>query len=69
MGRVDLLHYLIRRHYEIYRKPVYGRKKIQKLLFLVEHLNPASRRVTRSTGLTGYRFYIWLYGRSSESGL
>jgi len=66
MGRVDLLHYLIRKHYELYRKPVYGRKKIQKLLFLVEHLDPATRRVTKSTGLTGYKFYIWLYGPFSE---
>jgi len=66
MRRIDLLHYLIRRHYELYRKPVYGRKKIQKLLFLVEHLDPATSRVTKSTGLTGYRFHIWLYGPFSE---
>jgi len=65
MERVDLLYYLIRRHYELYGK-LYGRKKLQKLLFLVEHLDPASRGVVKSTGLTGYRFYIWLYGPFSE---
>jgi len=63
MGNTVLLYYLIRRHYELYRKPVYGRKK---LLFLVEHLDPATSRVTKSTGLTGYRFHIWLYGPFSE---
>jgi len=63
--RVDLLHYLIRRHYELYGK-LYGRKKLQKLLFLIEHLDPASRRVVKSTGLTGYKFYIWLYGPFSD---
>jgi len=45
MGRVDLLYYLIRRHYELYGKPVYGRKKLQRLLFLVEHLDPSNREV------------------------
>jgi len=65
MERVGLLRYLITRHYELYGK-LYGRKKLQKLLFLVEHLDLSSRRVVKSTGLTGYKFYIWLYGPFSE---
>jgi len=65
MRRLDLLYYLIRRHYELYGK-LYGRKKIQKLLFLVEHLDPALRRVVKSTGLTRYRFFIWVRGPFSD---
>lgn len=45
---------------------VYGRKKIQKLLFLVEHYDLESNRVVRSQGLTGYRFIVWLYGPFSK---
>ena len=61
----DVLLYLINRHFSLYGL-LYGRKKIQKLVFLVEHLDPDGWRITRSSGLTGYRFKIWLYGPFSE---
>jgi len=64
-SRRGILLYLIKEHYKLYGK-LYGRKKIQKLLFLVEHLDLTSGRVMKSTGLTGYRFKIWLYGPFSE---
>ena len=65
VNRLDILLYLIRRHYSLHGK-LYGRKKLQKLLFLVEHLNPATGKLTRSSGATGYRFIIWLYGPFSR---
>ncbi|MCE4611427.1 MAG: SocA family protein [Desulfurococcales archaeon] len=66
MGGVSALFYLIRRHYELHGD-LQGRKKLQKLMFLVEHLDPERGRLTPSTGLTGYKFVIWLYGPFSQS--
>lgn len=65
MERSDVLLYIIRSYYEHYGK-LYGRKKLQKLLFLVEHLDPSTGRIVPSTGITRYRFKIWLYGPFSE---
>ena len=64
-SRPNVLLYLIRRYYSQYKK-LYGRKKIQKLLFLIEHLDLKRNAIVSSTGLTGYRFKIWLYGPFSE---
>ena len=58
---LKLLLYLLDRHYDFYGE-LHGRKKLQKLLFLVEHYDPEEGRLTRSTGFTGYKFTIWLYG-------
>lgn len=65
MKRSNVLLYLIQRYYDIYGK-LYGRKKLQKLLFLVEHLDLDTGRVVPSRGITGYKFKIWLYGPFSE---
>ncbi len=35
-------------------------------MFLVEHLEPSTGRITVSSGLTRYRFIIWLYGPFSR---
>ena len=66
MSGINVLFYLIRRHYELHGD-LQGRKKLQKLMFLVEHLDPRTGRLTTSTGLTGYKFIIWLYGPFSQS--
>ncbi len=65
MKRSDVLLYFIQRYHSHYGK-LYGRKKLQKLLFLVEHLDPNTGRIVPSRGITGYRFKIWLYGPFSE---
>ncbi len=62
----DVLLCLLLKFYNMYRKPLYGRKKIQKLLFLLEHFDPESKRVVKSRGLTGYRFVVWSYGPFSK---
>jgi len=64
--RTKLLYYLILRFYERFRKPLYSRKKIQKLLFLVEHFDLERRAIVKSLGITGYTFYIWGYGPFSK---
>ena len=60
-GRYVLL-YLLKRFNEVWGDKLYGRKKLQKLLFLIEHLDVSSEKLSTSTGLTGYKFIIWLYG-------
>lgn len=65
MKRSDILLYLIYKYYREHGK-LYGRKKLQKLLFLVEHLDPATNRIVPSRNITGYKFKIWLYGPFSE---
>ncbi|MEM1610938.1 MAG: Panacea domain-containing protein [Sulfolobales archaeon] len=65
MGREHVLLYLLSGLFDKYGE-VYGRKKIQKLLFLVEHYDLEGSRVVRSQGLTGYRFIVWLYGPFSK---
>jgi len=66
MKSIDVLHYLILRFYDIYGKPLYGRKKIQKLMFLIEHYDLKDKKVRKSKGLTGYKFLIWTYGPFSK---
>jgi len=65
VGRYVLL-YMLLKFYSMYGKPLYGRKKIQKLLFLVEHFDLGSKRIVKSRGLTGYRFVVWSYGPFSK---
>jgi len=65
--RTRVLYYLIKEFNEQFGKELDGRKKVQKLMFLVEHWNPNTNRIVKSTGLTGYIFKIWLYGPFSES--
>ena len=63
--RLRVLYYLVRRHYELYGE-LRGRKKLQKLLFLAEHLDPDTGTPTPSTGATGYTFIIWVSGPLSR---
>ena len=63
---MDVLLYLITKYFEIFKKPLDGRKKLQKLLFLVEHFDPDRELVTKSSGYTGYTFRIWMYGPFSK---
>lgn len=64
--RWKVLLYLLLKFFDMYDKPLYGKKKIQKLLFLVEHYDLDTGRITRSQGLTGYRFAVWSYGPFSK---
>ena len=64
--RDKVLLYLLWRFFEKYKSPLDGRKKIQKLLFLIEHYDPEQRRIKPSTGITGYKFVIWSYGPFSK---
>ncbi|RLF10265.1 MAG: hypothetical protein DRJ69_03375 [Thermoprotei archaeon] len=64
--RSRFLKALIGRFQELYGRPLDGRKKLQKLTFLVEHWSPSEEKVVRSTRLTGYTFRIWMYGPFSE---
>ena len=66
MEPIDVLYYLILRFFDMYKKPLYGRKKIQKLMFLVEHYDLSSEKVVKSKRLTGYEFFIWSYGPFSK---
>ena len=66
MTGVSFLKALIGRFQELYGRPLDGRKKVQKLTFLVEHWSPDDDKVVRSTRLTGYVFRIWMYGPFSE---
>ncbi|ABL89084.1 hypothetical protein Pisl_1937 [Pyrobaculum islandicum DSM 4184] len=59
VGRRALL-YLVVSHWRRWGE-VWGKKKVQKLMFLVEHWD-GGRGVSKSLGLTGYRFVVWLYG-------
>jgi len=61
LGNASVVLEVVKVHNRLYGK-LYGRKKIQKLVFLVEHLNLATGRVVRSTGLTGYSFKVWVSG-------
>ncbi len=61
-----ILYYLIKRFYEIYKRPLEGRKKLQKLIFLVEHFDLDTSRIVPSSGITGYKFKIWYYGPYSS---
>jgi len=63
---VIVLYYLIHVFYKLFERPLDGRKKLQKLLFLVEHFDLKENRVTKSQKLTGYEFKIWIYGPFSE---
>jgi len=65
MRRLVLL-YMLLRFFEKYRCNMEGRKKVQKLMFLVEHYDLKTKTVKKSTGLTGYRFKIWSYGPFSK---
>ena len=62
--RMLVLLYTIYKYFELYGWPLYGRKKLQKLMFLVEHWD--NGRIVKSTGLTGYKFNVWLYGPFSR---
>ncbi|HDH07306.1 MAG TPA: DUF4065 domain-containing protein [Thermoproteales archaeon] len=62
----EVLLYLILKFSEIYGGEIDGRKKIQKLLFLVEHYDPDRKIVTTSSNTTGYEFIIWSYGPFSK---
>jgi len=57
---------LVGKFEELYGRPLDGRKKLQKLVFLVEHWDPNKGKITRSTNLTGYVFRIDMYGPYSE---
>jgi len=61
LGNVSVVLEVVKAHNRLYGK-LYGRKKIQKLVFLVEHLNLATGRAVKSTGLTGYSFKVWVSG-------
>jgi len=61
LGNISVVLEVVKVHNKLYGK-LYGRKKIQKLVFLVEHLNLATGRAMRSTGLTGYSFKVWVSG-------
>lgn len=56
----NVLLYLILKHFDMFGE-VYGRKKIQKLVFLLEYTD-RGERVVGKRGLVGYKFVIWLYG-------
>ncbi|ADI31348.1 type II toxin-antitoxin system antitoxin SocA domain-containing protein [Staphylothermus hellenicus] len=66
MDRRDVLLNIIMYFNKIYKKPLDGRKKLQKLLFLVEHLDIESGKLSRSRGLTGYKFIVYSYGPFSK---
>jgi len=61
LGNISVVLEVVKAHNRLYGK-LYGRKKIQKLVFLVEHLNLATGRAMRATGLTGYSFKVWVSG-------
>jgi len=61
-----VLYYVIKRFCEKYNRPLEGHKKLQKLLFLVEHFDLSKNKPTPSSGLTGYVFRIWYYGPYSS---
>jgi len=52
--------YLIQEYWRKFNEPIDGRKKIQKLMFLVEHWE--NNKIVKSIGLTGYVFKIYYYG-------
>ena len=56
--------WLISLYYKMFERELEGRKKLQKLLFLVEHWEKG--RIVRSLGLTGYRFKVYYYGPFSK---
>jgi len=60
--RRRVLYALIREFVRVFGRELDGRKKLQKLMFLVEHWDLETGRITKSSGLTGYTFKIWLYG-------
>ena len=60
--RRRVLCHLIREYVRTFGRELDGRKKLQKLMFLVEHWDPETGKIRKSTGLTGYTFKIWLYG-------
>lgn len=64
--RKSILLYVIEYFNNVYGKPLDGRKKLQKLLFLIEHLDIKTEKIRKSTGLTGYTFKIWNYGPFSK---
>ena len=58
MSGLSFLMALIGRFKELHERPLDGRKKLQKLTFLVEHWSPSENKVVKSTNLTGYVFKI-----------
>jgi len=61
-----VLYYLVYVFHRLFNRPLDSRKKLQKLLFLMEHLDLKKNIITKSQKLTGYEFKIWLYGPFSE---
>jgi len=64
--REFVLYYVIKKFCEKYNRPLEGRKKLQKLLFLVEHFDLDEGKFILSSGITGYKFKIWHYGPYSS---
>ena len=60
--RRKVLYALIKEFVRVFGRELDGRKKLQKLMFLVEHWDLETGKITKSSGLTGYTFKIWLYG-------
>lgn len=60
--RPKTLYYVIYKFYEIFRRSLDSRKKLQKLMFLIEHYDLERGIIGKSERLTGYTFKIWFYG-------
>lgn len=63
---MDIVLHLVSLFYRRFRRPLDGRKKLQKLLFLIEHWNPETGEIVPSQKLTGFQFKIWFYGPFSQ---
>ncbi len=59
--------YMFYKYFDTSRgKPLFGRKKIQKLVLLIDYLDLRTGKITGKQKLFNYKFVIWYYGPFSE---
>ena len=62
----DIIYLTIKKFMDIWRRPLDGRKKLQKLLFILEYMDLNRRVVRRRKGIVPAKFIIWHYGPFSS---